>query len=133
MWIWTIFFFSLHTAMEVVAYDPLTLQAEHLVLCEVSIATTTQWDRMSMMLSGSENWWCINDFCVKANGQKKREKKRRPITVYFRARVAEKKCMLWNGSCNRVTRFYCLKIKRDILNILIFFFSGGESATINKS
>lgn len=44
-WIWARFFFLFffhHTAMKVVAYNPLALQAEHLVLCEVTIVTTTQ-------------------------------------------------------------------------------------------
>lgn len=40
--------------MKVVAYNPLALQAEHLVLCEVTIVTTTQWDRMSMMLTAEK-------------------------------------------------------------------------------
>lgn len=35
-------FFFHHTETKVVAYKPLALQAEHLVLCEVTIVTTTQ-------------------------------------------------------------------------------------------
>lgn len=71
------FFFFHHTAMKVVAYNPLALQAEHLVLGEVTIVTTTQWDRMSMMLTAQKKWWCINDFCIGANRLKKRERKKR--------------------------------------------------------
>lgn len=47
-------FFFHHTETKVVAYKSLALQAEHLVLCEVTIVTATQWERMSMMLAAQK-------------------------------------------------------------------------------
>lgn len=71
-------------------------------------------------------------FLCQSKWSKKGKKNRSLITVFFRASVAEKKCMLWNGSCNRVTHFYSLRIKRDILNILIFFFLGVNQQQLTK-
>lgn len=52
MWILTVFA-SVQGGRHSVTDDTLTLQVEHLVLFEVTIATTTQQDRMSIMLISS--------------------------------------------------------------------------------